>query len=177
MTYMMNTIIKQADLFPFDRIYGKYHLVTYNGDCGDDDKDYVNDLTEAKRLAKSYLKGDDITLPYEKVMVFNEIDNILSIYKEKNIFPHYQILSDLGKASLYGTTDFKASAQKFENLAYIYRSKQQNELAYCAYFYSARLYDRAEAKGIWGWADLRPKGTNGKKTRTEYICDLIEVKQ
>jgi len=77
MTYMMNTIIKQADLFPFDRIYGKYHLVTYNGDCGDDDKDYVNDLTEAKRLAKSYLKGDDITLPYEKVMVFNEIDNTL----------------------------------------------------------------------------------------------------
>lgn len=74
---------------------------------------------------------------------FNEIDNILSIYKEKNIFPHYQILSDLGKASLYGTTDFKASAQKFENLAYIYRREQQNELAYCAYFYSARLYDRA----------------------------------
>jgi len=42
---------------------------------------------------------------------------------------------------------------------------------------SIHWLDPIEAKGIWGWADLRPKGTNGKKTRTEYICDLIEVKQ
>lgn len=100
---------------------------------------------------------------------FDETDNILALYKKENRFPHYQLLSDIGKAALYGTNDFKMSAQKFEDLAATYvlaarklkneniesgienketRSSAQTpaelyELAYCAYFYAARLYDRA----------------------------------
>lgn len=92
---------------------------------------------------------------------FEETENILALYKKEGRFPHYQVLSDMGKAALYGTNDFKTSAQKFEELASSYviaarKLKSENsgsgsedeinelyELAYCAYFYAARLYDRA----------------------------------
>ncbi len=101
---------------------------------------------------------------------FNETKNILALYKSQNLPPHYQLLSDIGKAALYGTEDFKKSAQDFENLAasYVLQARKLNaaqpaepmtaqtaraqnqytaqfyyELAYCAYFYAARLYDRA----------------------------------
>lgn len=92
---------------------------------------------------------------------FEETENILALYKKEGRFPHYQVLSDIGKAALYGTNDFKTSAQKFEELASSYviaarKLKSGNpgsgsedeinelyELAYCAYFYAARLYDRA----------------------------------
>lgn len=36
-------------------------------------------------------------------------------------------------------------------------------------------FDPVEAKGIWGCADLRPKGTEGRHTVSEYICDLEKV--
>lgn len=85
---------------------------------------------------------------------FNETKNILELYKKENKNPHYQILSDIGKAALYGTDDFTKSARDFENLANSYvltarkiQSEQEAqpiyELAYCAYFYASRLYDRA----------------------------------
>lgn len=41
---------------------------------------------------------------------------------------------------------------------------------------SIHWFDPIEAKGIWGLADLRPKGTIGNKTASEYICDIMEVK-
>lgn len=85
---------------------------------------------------------------------FNETKNILELYKAQNTNPHYQLLSDIGKAALYGTDDFTKTARDFENLANSFvlsarkiqseeESQQVYELAYCAYFYAARLYDRA----------------------------------
>ena len=74
---------------------------------------------------------------------FTLINSILDLYKQLEQLPDYHLISDMGKASLYGTDDFKISAQKFERLGQDYSSQKQNELAYCAYFYSARLYDRA----------------------------------
>lgn len=68
---------RQGDLFPLTRLYGKYHLVTFCYDNGEDDKDYVNDLKTAERLAKGYLEGNEQTEPYDKVFLFNEIDNTL----------------------------------------------------------------------------------------------------
>ena len=67
----------QTDIFPGTKIYGKYHLVTYCEDNGEDDKDYVNSLGMAEKIAKQYLKGDNLTLPYEKVYLFNELNNTL----------------------------------------------------------------------------------------------------
>ena len=63
----MNKTPMQTDMFPGTKIYGKYHLVTYCEDNGEDDKDYVNSLGMAEKIAKQYLKGDNLTLPYEKV--------------------------------------------------------------------------------------------------------------
>ncbi|WP_147635061.1 flagellar assembly lytic transglycosylase [Treponema pectinovorum] len=66
--------------------------------------------------------------------------------KTENIYPknlEYQILSDLGKANLYGSEDLKSSAQNFETMAASFSLQNLDELAYCAYFYAARLYDRA----------------------------------
>ena len=85
---------------------------------------------------------------------FNETKNIFELYKLKGTNPHYQLLSDIGKAALYGTGDFTKTARDFENLANSYvlaagkiqsqeEASQVYELAYCAYFYAARLYDRA----------------------------------
>ena len=31
-----------------------------------------------------------------------------------------------------------------------------------------------EGKGIWGMAYLRPRGTEGRWTKADYICDLKE---
>ena len=116
--------------------------------------------------AKTQDLPEDIQIMNFRILVFNrnyatafnEIQNILNLYKNQNSQPHYQILSDIGKASLYGTGDFKTSAQYFESLAsdfvlearkLLSQAKTQDsaqnlyELAYCAYFYAARLYDRA----------------------------------
>lgn len=87
-------------------------------------------------------------------IAFNESDNILSLYSSMDKLPHYQLVSDMGKAALYGTDDFKLSAQKFDRMALTYSKNSLSvpgtnaadeaaELAYCAYFYAARLYDRA----------------------------------
>lgn len=82
---MINGTNIQQDLFPFDRIYGKYHLVTDCEACGLDDKDYVNDLSTVKKLAREYLKGDNITEPYDTVYVFNEIENtLILVFEDSN---------------------------------------------------------------------------------------------
>ena len=70
---------------------------------------------------------------------FMNTENLLQIYKAKNSFPPYQIISDMGKAALYATDDFYNSGKKFQLLA----EKLSGEEAYCSYFYAARLYDRA----------------------------------
>lgn len=38
-------------------------------------------------------------------------------------------------------------------------------------------FDKKEAKGIWACAYLRPKGTEGRWTTAEYICDLEQINE
>lgn len=70
-------------------------------------------------------------------IALSQENEILSIIKSK----HWDIplfYSDLGKAHLFGTDDFKASAQKFDRFA-----AQLTGLArYYASFYAARLYSK-----------------------------------
>lgn len=40
---------------------------------------------------------------------------------------------------------------------------------------SIHWFYHVEAKGIWGAAYLRPKGTPGRHTKCEYICDLEQA--
>ncbi len=69
---------------------------------------------------------------------FEQIDEILGLYENFGDEIHDQILSDIGKAALYGSVDFLSSAQKFDALA---RTLSKPK-SYYAYFYSARMYDK-----------------------------------
>ena len=93
----MNNIVTQQDLFPFNRLWGKYHLITDCSDSGQDDKDYVNTLEEAKSLACQYLKGDNFTFPYDTVYVFNELNNeLILVFDEYSKNGRKPTTSDLG---------------------------------------------------------------------------------
>ncbi len=70
-------------------------------------------------------------------IALNQGDEILSLIKAR----HWDIplfYSDLGKAHLFGTDDFKASAQKFDR----YAAQLSGLAKYYAYFYAARLYSK-----------------------------------
>ena len=72
-------------------------------------------------------------------LTFPQIDNIFKIYENRGEEIDSQILSDIGKTTLYGTSDYYASARQFDRLA----KNLSPEKAYFAYFYAARLYDKA----------------------------------
>ena len=72
-------------------------------------------------------------------LTFSQIDKILKIYENRGEEVDSQILSDIGKSTLYGTNDFFASARNFDKMA----AKLTPEKAYYAHFYAARLYDKA----------------------------------
>lgn len=72
-------------------------------------------------------------------ITFSQIDKIFKIYENQGEEVDSQILSDIGKSTLYGTNDYFASARKFDKLA----ATVSREKAYFAYFYAARLYDKA----------------------------------
>lgn len=72
-------------------------------------------------------------------LTFSQIDKIKKIYENKEEEIDSLVLSDIGKATLYGTTNYYASARNFDKLA----KTLSPEKAYYAYFYAARLYDKA----------------------------------
>ena len=47
--------------------FDKYHIITWDKDCGEDDKDDCRTLAEAKQLAKSYFGNG-----YEEVTIFKD---------------------------------------------------------------------------------------------------------
>ena len=47
--------------------FDKYHIITWDKDCGEDDKDDCRTLAEAKKLAKSYFGNG-----YEEVTIFKD---------------------------------------------------------------------------------------------------------
>jgi soluble lytic murein transglycosylase len=80
---------------------------------------------------------------------YRQINQVLAICQnnpETPLFP--QLISDMGKAALYGTENLDVAARRFDYLAtQILSSKTDSEKtkaenAYYANFYSARLYDK-----------------------------------
>ncbi|WP_294429707.1 lytic transglycosylase domain-containing protein [uncultured Treponema sp.] len=69
----------------------------------------------------------------------SQTGKIMTIYKNRDEELDSQILSDIGKATLYATNNFYASARTFDTLA----KTLSPEKAYFAHFYAARLYDKA----------------------------------
>ena len=55
--------------------FDKYHIITWDKDCGDDDKDDCRTLAEAKKLAKSYFGNG-----YEEVTIFKDHYRVWVIY-------------------------------------------------------------------------------------------------
>ena len=72
-------------------------------------------------------------------LTFTQIDKILKIYENRGEEVDSQILSDIGKSTLYGTNDYFASARKLDRMA----PTLSPEKSYYAHFYAARLYDKA----------------------------------
>ena len=59
--------------------FDKYHIITWDKDCGEDDKDDCRTLAEAKKLAKSYFGNgyEEVTIfkDHCRVWVINELHN------------------------------------------------------------------------------------------------------
>ncbi|MCR4823089.1 MAG: lytic transglycosylase domain-containing protein [Treponema sp.] len=72
-------------------------------------------------------------------VTYPQVNKIFQIYKNRGEEIDCQLLSDVGKSTLYGTKDYFSSARTFDRLA----SNLSREKAYYAYFYAARLYDKA----------------------------------
>lgn len=70
---------------------------------------------------------------------FGEVDSVLAVYKNFGEEVEPQILSDIGKAALYGTDDYIAAARKLDGLS----KKLSRDNSFFAFFYAARLYDKA----------------------------------
>ncbi len=59
--------ILDKNFFVKPKDFDKYHIITWDKDCGEDDKDDCRTLAEAKKLAKSYFGNG-----YEEVTIFKD---------------------------------------------------------------------------------------------------------
>lgn len=69
---------------------------------------------------------------------FGVSDQILKYYEDEGLEVDDQVLSDIGKAALYGSDNYYLSAKDFDDLAMKLNGKKK----FYAYFYAARLYDK-----------------------------------
>lgn len=70
---------------------------------------------------------------------YGKIELILATCKDANIDIPPLVVSDMGKAGLYGTTDYYAAAVKCNRISHMV----QGEAQFYAHFYAGRLYDKA----------------------------------
>ena len=70
---------------------------------------------------------------------YGSIELILATCKEADIPVPPLVVSDMGKAGLYGTTDYYAAAAKFDRIS----RTLEGEAKFYADFYAGRLYDKA----------------------------------
>lgn len=96
-------------------------------------------LQEAENPEKTIIDYRVAVFHRSYKLAFSQIDKIFKIYENRGEEIDSQLLSDVGKATLYGTENYFASARNFDRLA----EKFSPEKAYFAHFYAARLYDKA----------------------------------
>ena len=96
-------------------------------------------LSEAENPEKTIMEFRIAVFHRSYKLTIDQIDKIFQIYKNRGEEVDSQILSDIGKSTLYGTKDYFTSARKFDTLA----KELPREKAYFAHFYAARLYDKA----------------------------------
>jgi len=96
-------------------------------------------LSQAENPEKSIMEFRIAVFHRAYKIALAQIEKIQKIYENRDEEIDSQIFSDIGKATLYATNDFFASARKFDKMA----EKLPPEKAYFAHFYAARLYDKA----------------------------------
>lgn len=69
---------------------------------------------------------------------FNQIMSVFGLCKAEGVEIPPLLVSDMGKASLYGTTDYYAAALQFDRIA----RQLEGEAQFFAYFYAGRLFDK-----------------------------------
>ncbi len=69
---------------------------------------------------------------------YSRLQYIFGLCKEQDIEIPQLLISDMGKAALYGTTDYYSAAILFDRLSY----QLEGEAQFFAYFYAGRLYDK-----------------------------------
>lgn len=99
----------------------------------------LQDLDEAANPEKTVIDYRILIYHRSYIQAFSQIDSIFKIYENRGEEIGCQLLSDIGKAALYGTSDYFSSARKFDKIA----TGLTREKAYFAFFYAARLYDKA----------------------------------
>lgn len=102
----------------------------------------VSDYT--LRLAKRRLIGFR-TLAYHRSYSFayEQIDDIQSLCEDAQLAIPRLIVSDMGKAALYGTVDHYGAARLFDRLSKKLSDANNTDALFYAYFYAGRLYDKA----------------------------------
>lgn len=102
----------------------------------------VEELQEAENPEKKIIDFRIATYKRNYKLTFKQVDDIIEVFKNRGEILPPQILSDIGKANLYGSNDYFASARKFDRIAEGF-SGEYPEQAYYSNFYAARLYDKA----------------------------------
>ena len=105
----------------------------------DDFEPLFDALQEAENPRKTIIDFRIAVFHRSYKLTFAQTDKIFKIYDNLGEEVDAQILSDIGKSTLYGTNDYFASARSFDRLA----QSLPPEKAYFAHFYAARLYDKA----------------------------------
>lgn len=71
---------------------------------------------------------------------FSQSKNIINIIKNEKTFEKEQLVSDIGKSFLYGSSDFLESAKYLEELALDFKDSY---VEFYFWFYAARLYEKS----------------------------------
>lgn len=117
----------------------------YENDTADEEVQPINKngklLSEEKPVSPELQILEYRTLIYRRnyFSAFEKLESIIDLYKTIGEEIDDQLLSDIGKAALYGTTDFQKAGRRFEQLA----GELSKPKSYYAFFYAARLYDMA----------------------------------
>ncbi|MCR4580589.1 MAG: lytic transglycosylase domain-containing protein [Treponema sp.] len=72
---------------------------------------------------------------------FPAISQLLQYIEDRSLQANTQLISDIGKSCLYGSTDFAKNAEIFNEMAEKYKG---SELEYYLWFYTGRLFDKAQ---------------------------------
>lgn len=92
-----------------------------------------------QQLAMLNFRIDIYKRDYHKA--FEETEELIKYFEKADLEPYGQLVSDIGKAYLYGNEKYYENALFFQDLAYLYKDSPAE---FYFWFYSGRLFVRGE---------------------------------